>query len=128
MHKFVHLVNIFIINLMRPFHQISYRMLINTTFAIFSVFIFDEGRSLEILLSQKPFTLELSFLYLCVIDIFIYKKVLGFLDTSFHFDFIACLDKSFRFFYESVQKLQNLNFGLRYWKTLGPFWWPYNEV
>ena len=28
MHKFAHLVNIFIIDLMHPFHQISYRMLI----------------------------------------------------------------------------------------------------
>lgn len=126
MHKYAHPIHIFIIHLMHQFHHISYRILLNTTFAIFSVFIFDEGRSLWILLSQKPFTFEPSLLYQCVIYIFVYKTVPGFVDAIFHFSFVACLDKSFGFLCGSVLKSIDLNFGLRYWKTLGQFWRTYH--
>ena len=100
--------------------------ILNTTFANFSVFIFDEGRSLWILLSQRSFTFEPSLLYQCAVYIFVYKTVLGFLDAIFHCSFITCLDKKNGFLCRSVLKSIDLSFGLRYWKTLGPFWRTYN--
>ena len=110
MHKYAHPIHVFIIHLMHWFHQISYRLLLETIIAIFSVFRFDDSWSLQILLSQKPFTLEPSFLDLRVIYIFIYKTVLGFLDVSFHFYFIACFDKSFRFLLWKCTKITKSQF------------------
>ena len=89
---------------MHRLSQINYRLSLNTTIAIFSVFRFDEGRSLQILLSQKRFIVELPLLFLCVMHIFNFKTVLGFLDSIFHLSFIACFIQDSRGFVRKLTK------------------------